>query len=70
MLFVVTTKWNPENMAEFIKVLTEAKVPKEAKVIGVYALLGRCQMVSIIDASDEKTIFKMHQPYAEIAECD
>ena len=72
MLFVVTAKWKPENMAEFIKAGTEAmgKVPKGAKVIGYYLLLGRCQMVNIVDAPDEKTIFKIHQPFMEIAECD
>ncbi|MDH4221315.1 MAG: hypothetical protein OEY39_02410 [Candidatus Bathyarchaeota archaeon] len=27
-------------------------------------------MVSIVDAPDEKTILKIHQPYQETAECD
>jgi uncharacterized protein with GYD domain len=70
MLFVVTAKWKPENMAEFIKVGTEAKAPKGTKIIGQYLLLGRCQLVTIIDAPDEKAIFKTHQPFMAIAECD
>jgi len=73
MLFVVTSRWKPESMAEFIKTGTEEmgkEPPKGTKVIGTYLLLGRCQMVVILDAPDEKSIFKMHQPYAEIAECD
>ena len=73
MLFVVATKWKPENAAEFMKVGTEMMgkpPPKGTKAIGRYLLLGRCQMVSIVDAPDEKTIFKMHQPLMEIAECD
>jgi len=73
MLFVVTAKWKPENVPEFIKVATVEMVkplPKGTKGIGTYLLLGRCQMVSIIDAPNEKTIFKIHQPFMEIAECD
>jgi hypothetical protein len=73
MLFVVTAKWKPENMAEFIKIATSemTKPPREGtKDLGTYILLGRCQMVSIVDAPDEKTIFKIHQPYMQVAECD
>ena len=73
MLFVVTARWKPENMADFIRIGTEEmpKPPlKGTKYLGTYILLGRCQMVSIVDAPDEKTIFKIHQPYQEIAECD
>lgn len=73
MLFVVKATWKPEKMPDFIKVATEnmAKpLPEGTKGLGTYLLLGRCQMVSIIDAPDEKAIFKIHQPYMEIAECD
>ena len=73
MLFAVTARWKPENMAEFIKIGTELMTkppPKGTKILGTYILLGRCQMVTIVDAPDEKTIFKIHQPYLEIAECD
>jgi len=73
MLFVVTARWKPENVPQFIKVATEEMqkpLPKGTKAIGTYLLLGRCQMVLIVDALNEKTIFKLHQPYMEIAECD
>jgi len=73
MLFVVTAKWKPEKMADFIRIGMEEMPkppPKGTKYIGTYLLLGRCQMVSIVDAPNEKTIFKIHQPYAEVAECD
>lgn len=73
MLFVITARWKPEDVAKFIKVATEefAKpLPKGTKSMGTYLLLGRCRMVTILDAPDEKTIFKIHQPYMEIAECD
>ena len=73
MLFVVTAKWKPENMEAFTKVAMKEMVkplPIGTKNIGTYYLLGRCQMVLITDAPDEKTIFKLHQPYMAIAECD
>lgn len=73
MLFVVTARWKPENMADFIRIGMEEMPkppPKGTKYLGTYILLGRCQMVSIVDAPDEKTILKIHSPYQEIAECD
>jgi hypothetical protein len=73
MLFVVTAKWKPKNMAEFLKIATSEMPKPPAKgteYLGTYILLGRCQMVSIIDAPDEKTIFTIHQPYMHVAECD
>jgi hypothetical protein len=58
MLFVVTARWKPENMADFIRIGTEEMPkppPKGTKYLGTYMLLGRCQMVSIVDAPDLKT---------------
>jgi len=65
MLFVVTTKWKPENMAVFIRMAMEEMPkppPKGTKNLGTHTLLERCQMVPLVDAPDEKTMLKIISP--------
>jgi uncharacterized protein with GYD domain len=72
MLFVDTMRWAVDKTPEVAKRAAEQASkpsPKGVKVT-TYLLLGRCQMVSIIEAPNEKAILQLHLPWMDIGECD
>jgi uncharacterized protein with GYD domain len=72
MLFVVTMKWAVDKTPEIAKRFSEQVGKAQPKGIKStsYQLLGRCQVVSITEATNEKAILQMHLPFMDIAECD
>lgn len=72
MIFVVTMTWSVDKTPEVAKRAAQLvkQPPKGVKVLASYVLLGRCEAVLVYDVPDEKTIFEVHMPLSDIAECD
>jgi uncharacterized protein with GYD domain len=72
MLFVVTVKWAVDKTPEVAKRAAEQAAKPQPKGVKstFYQLLGRCQMVGIVEVPNEKAIFQEHFPFMDIAECD
>ena len=73
MVFVVTMTWAVDKTPEVAKRSAElSKKPPQpgVKTIAQYVVLGRCRIVEIVDVPDENTIFEVHLPFMDIAECE
>ena len=66
MMFVVFGEWKAKDVPKVIETRMKNPPPKELKILAEAQLFGQHKTVAIVDAPDEKTIFKWMVPFIKI----
>jgi hypothetical protein len=66
MLFVVFAEWKAQDVEKVVELGHKNTPPKEINFLAQATLFGQHKLVSIVDAPDEKTIFKWMVPFLQI----
>ncbi len=67
MRFVTIVEWNAEDVPKIIETRSKYPMPKEIKLLAEGVLFGQHKSILIVDAPDEKTVFKWMVPFLQFA---